>query len=149
VSRLGALLLLLAGAACGAGDPSRAGARTFDELDAARCARLVSEDGARLVQIRERGGPARPVAGAEVLAPDRSALESWRGESRALVVLAHDAAVARRMAARLVRDGSTRVVVVRGGIPAWLELPADAQRALRSEPGGKLAGTRAGKDPRR
>jgi rhodanese-related sulfurtransferase len=120
---LALLLLLAAGPACDAGGALLAGARHFEEVDAATGLRLHG-DGAILVQLRSEHAVERRVPAAVWLDSANGVPDAWRGEPRALVLLARDPADARRAAARLVRTGVARVAIVRGGIDAWLDASA-------------------------
>ena len=90
--------------------------------------RWRSED-ARLVQVRAPGSGDARVTEAIVVGPGDPVPDEWLRGARPIVVIAGDPAAGRRLAARLLRLGATRVSVVRGGIEGWLEAPAPAPEA--------------------
>ena len=132
-------------AACGPPDPLFGGARSFDEIDVPAAARSVEREDARLVQVRDpRSNDAR-IAAAVIVGPGDPVPDEWLRGARPIVVIAGDVAAARRLAARLLRLGVTRVSVVRGGIEEWLgpREPAtepDARVGLSGSRGAKPTG---------
>ena len=128
--------------ACGPDFPVAGGARVFDEIDAPAATISVEQQHARLVQVREPGSRDGRVTAAVVFAPADAVPEAWLQDPRPILIVAQDAAAARRLAARLLRLGATRVSVVRGGIEGWLEPPeppteTDARVGLSSPRGAK------------
>ena len=136
--------------ACGPAGPVVGGARSFDEIDVAAAARSVEREDARLVQVRDpRSGDPR-VASAVIVGPGDPVPDEWLRGARPIVLIAGDVAAARRLAARLLRLGATRVSVLRGGIEGWLgpREPAaepDARVGLSGARGAK----RTGREPAR
>ncbi len=112
-----ALLAYLA--ACGPGGPAVGGARSFAEIDVAAATRSLVEEQARLVQVRDSESREPGVAHAAIVRPEEAVPDAWLHEARPIVVIARDEVAARRLAARLLRLGASRVSVVRGGIEAW------------------------------
>jgi len=117
--------LLVGGTSCGPGSPGVGGARSFAEIDIPAAERSLEQAQARLVQVRdpEFADPHAPAAA--MIGPGESVPDPWLAEARPILVLAHDDAAARRLAARLLRLGAARVSVVRGGIGAWSESQGD------------------------
>jgi rhodanese-related sulfurtransferase len=131
-------------AACGPGTSVTGDARAFDEIDIPAATRSVEHDDARLVQVRAPGSGEARVTAAIVVGPADPVPDEWLRGGRPIVVIAADAAAARRLAARLLRLGAIRVSVVRGGIEDWLEQPAPA-----TDPDARvgLRGSRDAKQP--
>ena len=94
--------------------------RRFAEVDAADAARQIATGDAWLVQVRDPGGGDPRAAGADVVTSEEPMPASAPGGDRAVFVVGHDDARARRFASRLVRAGFPRVFVIRGGIRDWL-----------------------------
>jgi len=117
--------LFACGTACGPGGPAVGGARSFAEIDVPAAARSLEQDQARLVQVRDPEFADRRAPAAAMLGLGESVPDAWLAEARPILVIAHDETAARRLAARLLRLGAARVSVVRGGIGAWSESPAD------------------------
>jgi rhodanese-related sulfurtransferase len=117
--------LLAAAVACGPGGPAVGGARGFDEIDVPAANRAIAEEDARLVQARDPHDP-RAGAAVAVIDLDDPIPAAWVQDARPVVVIARDEVAARRLAARLVREGVRRVSVVRGGIEAWTGSPGDS-----------------------
>jgi rhodanese-related sulfurtransferase len=132
--------------ACGPGGPAVGGARSFAEIDVPAATRSLAEDDARLVQSRVAGSRDPRIDHAAIVGPDDAVPDAWLHESRPIVVIAQDDADARRLAARLLRLGASRVSVVRGGIEAWSRsaqdrAPSDTDRVgLSSRRGAKPFG---------
>lgn len=122
------LALAVAAVACDPGGLILGGARRFDEVDVADAARQIGSRDVWLVQVRQvdSGDPRAP--GADIFSPDQPLPEVARAEGRAIFVVGHDDAAARRFASRLVRGGFERVVVVRGGIQVWRERGVEPER---------------------
>jgi rhodanese-related sulfurtransferase len=138
--------LLACLAACGPGGPAVGGARSFEEIDVPQAARSLAEEEARLVQVRDSRSRGPRVAHAAILGPEEAVPDAWLHEARPIVVIARDEVAARRLAARLLRLGASRVSVVRGGIEAWSgprddPAPSEADRVgLSSARGAKPTG---------
>jgi len=114
-------VLLACGTSCGPGGPAVGAGRSFAEIDVSAAARSLEQDQARLVQVRDPEFADARIGAAAMLGPGESVPNAWLAEARPILVIAHDGAAARRLAARLLRLGAARVSVVRGGIGAWLE----------------------------
>ena len=112
-------VLFTCGTACGPGGPAVGGAHSFAEIDVPTAARLLEQDQARLVQVRDPEFADLRVETAAMLGPGESVPDAWLAEARPILVIAHDDATARRLAARLLRLGAACVSVVRGGTGAW------------------------------
>ena len=128
--------------ACGRGDVVVGAARSFDEVDVPAATRSVAQDDARLVQVRNPGSDDLRVAEAVIVGPGDPVPDEWLRGARPIVVIAEDIADARRLAARLLRLGASRVSVVRSGIEGWLgpDEPAaepDARVGLSGARGAK------------
>jgi rhodanese-related sulfurtransferase len=128
--------------ACGPGGPVVGGARSFDEIDVPTATRSVEQDDARLVQVRDSGSSDPRVAAAVIFGPADPVPDEWLRGARPIVVIAGDVTEARRLAARLLRLGASRVSVVRGGIEGWL-----GPREPATEPDARigLSGARGAK----
>ncbi len=111
--------LLACLAACGPGGPAVGGARSFEEIDVREAARCVADEDARLVQVRDSQSRGPRIEHAAILGPEDAVPGAWLHEARPIVVVARDEATGRRLAARLLRLGASRVSVVRGGVEAW------------------------------
>jgi len=72
-------------------------------------------------RLRAPGSAAPRIAVAFWLESAAAVPVAWRDETRAILLVVHDDANARGRAAGLVRQGSRRVAVVRGGTVAWLD----------------------------
>jgi hypothetical protein len=95
--------------------------RTFREMDAGEARRLVAERRGVLVQAVESVGVVGQVVTARLVPARGPVPPALAGDPGSLVVLADRADTARRLAARLVRAGASRVAVVQGGVAAWRE----------------------------
>jgi rhodanese-related sulfurtransferase len=95
------------------------GVARFREIGSEEARALLSEPTSLLVQAEDPPGPGGRVAEALLLPSSKPLPASVIQGSGAVVVLAHELRVGRRLAARLVRAGRSRVAVVRGGIEAW------------------------------
>jgi rhodanese-related sulfurtransferase len=111
--------LFAGGTACSPGGPAVGGARSFVEIDVPAAARSLERDQARLVQVRDPEFADPRVEAATMLGPGESVPDAWLAQARPILVIGHDEAAARRLAARLLRLGAARVSVVRGGIGPW------------------------------
>jgi len=100
--------------------------RHFAEVDATDAARQVAAGDAWLLQVREPGVGDPRASSADVVTPVEPLPAPAAALDRAVLVLGHDDAAARRYASRLVRAGFARVFVIRGGIRAWTESTASA-----------------------
>jgi rhodanese-related sulfurtransferase len=134
-------------AACGPGGPVVGGARSFAEIDVAAATRSLAEEAARLVQVRDSQSPDPHLEHAAIVGPEEAVPDAWLHEARPIVVIAHDEVAARRLAARLLRLGASRVSVVRGGIEAWSGPPED--RAPSDDDRVGLSSPRGAKPTRR
>ena len=97
------------------------------------------------MQVRDARSPDPRIERAAIVGPEEAVPDTWLHEARPIVVIARDEAAARRLAARLLRLGASRVSVVRGGIEAWSgpadRAPSDTDRVgLASERGAKPTG---------
>ncbi len=119
---------------CGPGGPGVGDARNFAEIDVLAAARSLARDQARLVQVLDPEFTDPRAEAAERIGPGESVPDAWLAEARPMLVIGHDEAAARRLAARLLRLGAVRVSVVRGGIGAWsefLEVPSPSSPTSR------------------
>jgi rhodanese-related sulfurtransferase len=130
-----ALLLALALAACEPGGAPDGGVRTFGEMDAGAAVQLLAEGGARLLQVREVDRHAARLAGAS-LVDVAGSLPRLPADPMPVLVVAARPQTARRLAARLVREGVPRVSVVRGGIQAWLAASGGGPPSASHDPTG-------------
>jgi rhodanese-related sulfurtransferase len=116
------------------------------EIGVPAATRALAEEEARLVQVRNSESPDPRAAHAAIIGPEEAVPDAWLQEARPIVVIAHDEVAARRLAARLLRLGASRVSVVRGGIEAWSgppeeRAPSDTDRVgLSSARGAKPTG---------
>jgi rhodanese-related sulfurtransferase len=98
---------------------SRRRRRPVAEIDVPAATRSLAQEQARLVQVLDVESHDPRVEHAAIVRPDEPVPDAWLHEARPIVVIAHDEVAARRLAARLLRLGASRVSVVRGGIEAW------------------------------
>ncbi|MDJ0866218.1 MAG: hypothetical protein QNK03_08935 [Myxococcota bacterium] len=104
------------------------GVRTFEEVEVGEALRAWDGSDGLLVQVRDPDARLLRVAGARLLDPGEPLPEALSGGGKPVTIVAADVRDARRLAARIVRSGSRRVSVVRGGIEAWLaESPGAAE----------------------
>jgi rhodanese-related sulfurtransferase len=121
LARSSALVVAAVGLACDPGDWTLGGARHFAAVDPTDAARELATDDAWLLQVRDAGGGDPRAPGSEVVTSVQPLPPCAVARDRAVLVVGHDDASARRYASRLVRAGFARVFVIRGGIQAWRE----------------------------
>ncbi len=137
LARASALVLTTAlGLACDSGGWTLGGARHFAAVDPIDATRQVASGDAWLLQVRDAGSGDPRAPGSEVVTSVQPLPPRAAARDRAVLVVGHDDASARRYASRLVRAGFARVFVIRGGIEAWRESArATAVRAQGSNDG--------------
>ncbi len=114
------------------------GAPSFDEVEATEAQARVLAKAALLVQVRETGAPAFHVREAPLVELEGPLPPFLLAPEVPVLIVAHDARLARRLAARLVRAGVPGVSVVRGGLQAWRN-GAEASEARAPASGGRAS----------